>query len=97
MYSFLSSYDYPSSIKYNNHLVCLSIYLSFYLYFYLSISIFIYLFQDAGIPDPEGMPPALLAKKEVEREFLSQLLDSKVKPLKIYYLFLGNCINVFYV
>lgn len=32
---------------------------------------------DAGVPDPQDMPPSLLAKKEKEKAFLGQLLDSK--------------------
>ncbi|CAE7140157.1 unnamed protein product [Rhizoctonia solani] len=39
---------------------------------------------EAGLPDPPGFSPELLAKRETEREFLTQLLDgSKVTPYEI--------------
>ncbi|GAA5936334.1 DNA-binding ATPase [Sporobolomyces koalae] len=39
---------------------------------------------EAGLPDPPGFSPELLAKRETEREFLMQLLDgSKVAEYKI--------------
>ncbi|KAI8381200.1 uncharacterized protein BYT42DRAFT_598127 [Radiomyces spectabilis] len=39
---------------------------------------------EAGIPDPEGMSAALLAHRDEERKFLSQLLDSsKVENFEI--------------
>ncbi|CAE6520255.1 unnamed protein product [Rhizoctonia solani] len=39
---------------------------------------------EAGLPDPPGFSQELLAKRETEREFLTQLLDgSKVTPYEI--------------
>ncbi|KAJ1310135.1 hypothetical protein OPQ81_006880 [Rhizoctonia solani] len=39
---------------------------------------------EAGLPDPPGFTQELLAKRETEREFLTQLLDgSKVTPYEI--------------
>ncbi|KAI5371105.1 Putative TATA-binding protein-associated factor Mot1 [Septoria linicola] len=39
---------------------------------------------EAGIPDPEGLPQALLEGRERERKFISQMLDpKKVEPFTI--------------
>ena len=39
---------------------------------------------ESGIPDPEGMPEALLQGRERERKFMSQMLDpKKVEPFQI--------------
>jgi len=39
---------------------------------------------EAGLPDPPGFSPGLLAKRETERAFLTQLLDgSKVESYPI--------------
>lgn len=39
---------------------------------------------EAGMPDPEGFSEQMLARREAERQFLTQLLDgSKVEQYKI--------------
>lgn len=41
-------------------------------------------YKQAGLPDPPGFSSELLAKRQAEREFLTQLLDgSKVEEYQI--------------
>ncbi|KAG9119826.1 TATA-binding protein-associated factor mot1 [Ceratobasidium sp. 392] len=51
---------------------------------YVATNTFASLIRMAGLPDPPGFSEELLAKRESEREFLTQLLDgSKVTPYEI--------------